>query len=273
MFRKLTRRPKVPDSLLDEAEGLTEVNRHDLKSILRQFLQNNPGFHDIYRVFLETKKKRLYPRGNTQDESIAHLRCLTDVDKDIATSVLHTTEPPGNVLHAIERLVQSSRISATDGRCAIFQYVLGCSRDLAHQYSHETSILEMITAAEREQRVTRKEAMIARYAFYLLLDPEEVGLICSSEGIDENQEAGLDQIAQIAQTSRVHYWCNDWLGIRVARTRQWKPIPRDEIQDIMDKGFGNTDEEVRAEYLARKIMQQHQVSDGAPKIQQQRGES
>lgn len=249
MFRKLTRRPKVPESLLDEAEGLTEVNRHDLKSILRQFLQDDPGFHDMYRVFLETRNKGLYGRGHSERQSVAHLRCLTGIPKDAAQGFLRATEPPNNVLHAIERLVEASTISAADGRRATFRYVLGCSQDLGNQYSHESSIVNMITAAERDRRITTKEATVAKHAFCLLLDPEEILDICTTKGIDENQAGEIYRFAE------AEYRVNK----KIAQMRHWKPIPRDEIQNIFDKGRGRTEQDARTEYLARQIMQKHQV--------------
>lgn len=61
---------------------------------------------------------------------IAMLRCLVPMDTASAEQILIHTVPPGNILYAIERLVQTSKISAEKkGKQAMFQFVVSGGRD------------------------------------------------------------------------------------------------------------------------------------------------
>lgn len=107
MLRRALNKEKVPGELLDQAGELTQLRRRDLKKIIRHLHTEDPNnCHDMYKIFLKAAEEEFYHEKGEGCEGIARLRCLVGIDQVTAEELLSNTIPPGNIIHAIERLTK-----------------------------------------------------------------------------------------------------------------------------------------------------------------------
>ncbi|KAE8341464.1 hypothetical protein BDV24DRAFT_163302 [Aspergillus arachidicola] len=252
MFRKMIGREKVDEDILSKAKELTQLPQGDLKSIIRGLRKTDPavGDDDYYAIFLKCEEEGSYRNKSKRSVTLSHLRCLIDIDRPNAERVLAHTVPPDNIIHALERLLAQRLITAEVAKAAAFRFVTGCGQNIASQHLRPgVSVIQMVTSARTAHHISDKVAIRAQNAYFLLLGPEEVSRIMRKEGIPEGESVSLFKAAE-----------REGLGdVNVALMRQWKPITRDTIQDIIDKGYGHTFEEARNEYDARQLMWKHGV--------------
>ncbi|KKK19894.1 hypothetical protein AOCH_000198 [Aspergillus ochraceoroseus] len=230
----------------------TQLPQEDLESTIRGLRNTSPAVNsdDYYAIFLKCKEEGLYRHKSRRSQTVSHLRCLIQIDKAAAEGVLPYTVPPDNILHALERLLAQDVITRQVTTVAAFRFVTGCGQHIASQHWRpEVSVIEMVISAQTAGHISEKAARLAQNAYFLLLGPEEVSWIQQKEGTPENENGVLFETAQ-----------KEGLGsVNVALMRQWKPIPRDTIQDIIDKGYGHTLQEAKNEYDARQLMRKHGV--------------
>ncbi|KAF5857449.1 hypothetical protein ETB97_005763 [Aspergillus alliaceus] len=252
MFRKMIGREKIDEGILNEAKELTQLPQGVLKGVIRGLRKINPAVNDddYYAIFLKCKEEGLYRHKSRRFQTLSHLRCLIQIDKAAAERVLPHTVPPDNILHALERLLAQEIVTRQAATAAAFRFVTGCGQHIASQHLRpEVSVIEMVLFARTAGQISEKVATLAQTAYFLLLGPDEVSRIQQKEGIPGNENWALFEAAQ-----------KEGLGsVNVAVMRQWKPIPRDTIQDIIDKGYGHTLQEARNEYDARHLMRKHGV--------------
>ena len=248
MFRTVFKKEKVSEDLLEQAGELTQLPKQDLKRAIRKLLREDGNCGDIYTIFLRCKAEGMYHGRDKWLESFARLRCLVDITKVSAEWSLSGANPPGNVVHALERLMQESKITNMDGKRAILRVVLGCTLARAIQYSQgRASCVDMIEAARSD--ISEEAFIIARHAYSLLLEPETIQQICANEKLSTSDAPSLYRAAEKRGMAQAN----------VAQIRAWKDILRDEVQDIIDKGYGNSLEDIKIEFLARKLMGMYSV--------------
>lgn len=183
-------------------------------------------------------------------ESFARLQCLVNIDRVSAEQSLSNTKPPDNVLHALERLMQESKVTEGDGKRAILQFVLSCSRARATRYFQPSlSITDMIDGARGTHEISEQASLVARQAYLLLLEPENVEHICAQEGIAVSDTSSLYGIIERREIANAI----------VPLMREWKEIHWEEVQDIIDNGYGDSLQDAKTEYLARLLMKRYKI--------------
>ncbi|KAL4920793.1 hypothetical protein BDW62DRAFT_208890 [Aspergillus aurantiobrunneus] len=168
----------------------------------------------------------------------------------VVTQRLKTT--PYNVLHAIEHLIAQGDISERQRIRAIFQFVTGCSADSAdweYDACARKSVHQMVDSARETRRITENTATTAKDAYCLLLPSERIEQIGRREAISINESSELFKAAERQGIGTVN----------IALMREWKQIPRDTIQDIFDRGCGQSMDQAKHEYLAGELMREFGV--------------
>ncbi|KAL2829680.1 hypothetical protein BDW59DRAFT_170368 [Aspergillus cavernicola] len=215
MWSSLFGRPKVDDAILQLSVDITQLPQQSSKN----------GSDDLYCIFLRCRENGLFANRESNVEAVSRLRCLVDIDRGSAIQVLANTVPPNNVLHAIERLIMEENVPEGEGNGGMFRFVTGCGRRTADRhYNTQRSVPHM-------------------HAYYLLLSPEMINQIHRREEISINESSKLFQAAEKQGIGKIN----------IALMRQWKPIPRDTIQDIFNKGCGRTMDQAKHEYPAREL--------------------
>jgi hypothetical protein len=242
---------KVDEKFLHRVEALTHLSKKDLKVVIQNIPKNNPdGFPELYAIYLKSKEQGLYHNKGWMFKEISRLQCLVLIDHASAKQILSSTKPPGNVLHALERLIKEKAITEENGNRAIFQFVTGCDQSMATQYSQpQRSVIQMIELATQARDIEGKLAEIAMHAYFLLLAPEEVERCYKIHNISIKDSSKL---FDAVEGQGLGNFC-------VATMRQCMPIHRDIIQDIIDKGCAATMEQAQKEYSVRELMDRHGV--------------
>ena len=251
MLRKALKKEKVSEDLLEQAGELTQLPQKELKKIIRRLLRGDtPEHEDIYMIFLKAKAEGMYHDRGRQLECFARLQCLVNIDRVSAEQYLSNTKPPDNVLHALERLMQESKVTEVDGKRAILQIVLSCSRARATRYFQPSlSITDMIDGARGTREISEQASLVARQAYLLLLEPENVEHICAQEGIAVSDTSSLYGIIERREIANAI----------VPLMREWKEIHWEEVQDIIDNGYGDSLQDAKTEYLARLLMKRYKI--------------
>lgn len=251
MLRKALKKEKVSEDLLEQAGELTQLPQKELKNIIRRLLRGDtPEHEDIYIIFLKAKAEGMYHGRDRQLECLARLQCLVNIDRVSAEQYLSNTKPPDNVLHALERLMQESKVTEVDGKRAILQIVLSCSRARATRYFQPSlSITDMIDGARGTREISEQVSLVARQAYLLLLEPENVEYICAQEGIAVSDTSSLYGIIERREIANAI----------VPLMREWKEIYWKEVQNIIDNGYGDSLQDAKTEYLARLLMKRYKI--------------
>lgn len=249
MLQKALKKEKASEDLLKQAGELTQLPQKQLKKIIRRLLKTLEH-EDMYMIFLKAKAEGMYQGRSRQLESFARLQCLVNIDHVSAEQCLSNTKPPSNVIHALERLMRESKVTEGDGKQAILQFVLSCSRARATRYFQPSlSIADMINGAREMHEISEQASLVARQAYLLLLEPENVEYICALEGIAITDTSSLYGIIERRQIA----------NIIVPLMREWREIYRDEVQDIIDSGYGDSLQDAKVEYLARILMKRYKI--------------
>ncbi|KAL2001654.1 hypothetical protein VTN02DRAFT_1488 [Thermoascus thermophilus] len=217
----------------------------------QMILDSDPDDYDTYMLFTRARNEGLYQKMPPKERIVTALRCLVPMDRASAAQVLRDTVPPGNIIHAVERLAQMSTVPVENAKQAVFRFVARCPRQRARRYSqarHRT-VIDMILAARDDRCLSDTAATVACYAYFALLDPDEVDRIFQQEG---GLEGDFDRFVDVAASRGLS--CTD-----VARMRRWRPILRDEIQAILDSGRGSSEQQAREEYLIRRLIAQFHI--------------
>lgn len=246
MLRRALNKEKVPGELLDQAGELTQLRWRDLKKIIRHLHTEDPNnCHDMYKIFLKAAEEGFYHEKGEGCEGIARLRCLVGIDQVTAEELLSNTIPPGNIIHAIERLTKIPAFLTLKYKQVILQFVSGCAQSqAAHHAEAQDTFVGMIDAASRADELSEEDAHIARYAYCLLLGPELVRQVLIEEGLSSDNATKLYSTVEergLASSS-------------VALMRHWKEIERDDIQDLISKGYMHSLSAAKTEYLARQLI-------------------
>ncbi|PLB41467.1 uncharacterized protein BDW47DRAFT_99117 [Aspergillus candidus] len=251
MLRKAFEKEKVPEDLLEQAGELTQLPRKDLKKVIRSLLRSDLAEHeDMYMIFLKTKAEGMYHGRDRQWECLARLQCLVNIDRETAQQTLANLKKPGNILQALESLMQKSKITEQDGKRAILQFVLNCSQARAARcFQSSLSITDMIHGAHETREVSEQASLVAQQAYLLLLEPENVEHICAQEIIAVSDTASLYDIVERRGITRAI----------VPLLREWKEIYFQEVQDIIDSGYGDSLQAAQTEYLTRLLMKEYKV--------------
>lgn len=120
MLRKIFREERIPDALLAETEDATHLDRKDLIQIIRRQLKDDPDNHnDMYSIFLQARAAGHF----LENETVARLKCLVALDREVSEKALSTTTPGGSILHALQRFMSDGTTSQHAGKQAILQFV------------------------------------------------------------------------------------------------------------------------------------------------------
>ncbi|KAE8151352.1 hypothetical protein BDV25DRAFT_171567 [Aspergillus avenaceus] len=256
MLRKLFNKEKLPEGLVHEAQDLTQLDQKDLTAIIRRLLKQDPrNYDDMYTIFLRAKSDGLYRHMQKHTEATARLRCLTQLDQATVDTQLSATTPPDNILHALERIVQAGTLRDDFGRQAMLQFVLSSSHHKAVDcYNNQRSLVQMIEAARRNHHISDRTARTAKQAYCSLVDPLSIQEIRVAEGILDDQSYKLyHAIEERGLGSNKVSLMREWSGLYDDN------IYRDEIQDIIDKGYGHSMKQAQTEHLARRLMKKYHV--------------
>ncbi|QKX62715.1 uncharacterized protein TRUGW13939_09877 [Talaromyces rugulosus] len=175
---------------------------------------------------------------------------LSELPSDI-DDVLANTTPPNNIIHVIERMQQRSKSNAfhAEGKKAIIRYTLGWSQDTTSDLLEQgLGIIGTIDAIAERTGLSADNTNIAKYAYYCLMDPKEVGLVYNLPRI----RGDFEKFIGFAQGRN---FCNS----NVARMRRWQEIPKDELREIFVSGRSPTEKDARREYCIRQLMKDQKL--------------
>lgn len=146
----------------------------------------------------------------------------------------------------------------------MFQFVSRCPQQLAKQYSqaHHT-VIDMIHATRNDRYISDTTATVACYAYFALLDPNEVNRIFQQEGVEGN----FNKFIHIASSRGLS-------STNVAVMRRWRPILRDEIQAIVNSGRESSEQQAKEEYLIQRLIAKFHIDrqDATAALRQNNGD-
>ncbi|OJJ79658.1 uncharacterized protein ASPGLDRAFT_954438 [Aspergillus glaucus CBS 516.65] len=111
------------------------------------------------------------------------------------------------------------------------------------------SITDMIDGARGTREISEQASLVARQAYLLLLEPENVEHICAQEGIAVSDTSSLYGIIERREIANAI----------VPLMREWKEIHWEEVQNIIDNGYGDSLQDAKTEYLARLLMKRYKI--------------
>lgn len=123
LLRRLFDSGRPPVDLVNDAAELASLPPKTVEKLVKQILKLNPNNYDTY-TFHKSERQRTISENTPKGEDYHSTQMSKD--RESAEQALIRTIPPGNILHAIERLVQTSSISLDTAKQAMFQFVSGC---------------------------------------------------------------------------------------------------------------------------------------------------
>lgn len=104
-------RERVPPALVERGVELSGLPANTAEKMIQEIYETKElEYRDTFLLSKHAKPNGHYWQTDKRSQDIAALRCLALLDKAQSEYVLNDTVPPGNIIHAVERLHTGSML-------------------------------------------------------------------------------------------------------------------------------------------------------------------